>query len=150
MWWNGRFASWMCSWQICSNCVILSSQYGPKSLRNVSNTLLNLCHEKLRQFWRQKGVKPGTSKVYLIRWPVSVCMCTVFIYYVYIYIHTIHVNIYIHLYIYVIIFYIIYLICKYNIFFWNIYMCLYLYIHNKYTQYTVLYYVNKNIYFGCD
>ncbi len=72
MWWNGRFASWMCSRQICSNCVILSCQYGPKSLRNVSNTLLNLCHEGLRQFWRQKGVQAGTSKVYLIKWPVSV------------------------------------------------------------------------------
>jgi len=21
MWWNKRFASWTCSWQICSNCV---------------------------------------------------------------------------------------------------------------------------------
>ncbi len=72
MWWNGRFASWMCSRQICSNCVMLSCQYGPESLRNVSNTLLNLCHEELRQFWRQKGVQPGTSKVYLIKWPVSV------------------------------------------------------------------------------
>ncbi len=25
-------------------------QYGPKSQMNVSNTLLNLCHEELRQF----------------------------------------------------------------------------------------------------
>ncbi len=25
-------------------------QYGPKSLRNVSNTLLNPCHEELRHF----------------------------------------------------------------------------------------------------
>ncbi len=33
-----------------------------------------LCHEELRQFWRQKGVQPGTSKVYLIKWPVSVYM----------------------------------------------------------------------------
>ncbi|XP_065813935.1 high choriolytic enzyme 1-like [Labrus bergylta] len=24
MWWNGRFVSWMCSRQICSNCVMLS------------------------------------------------------------------------------------------------------------------------------
>ncbi len=32
----------------------LSCQYGPTSLRNVSNTLLNLCHEELRPFWRQK------------------------------------------------------------------------------------------------
>ncbi len=47
-------------------------QYGPRSLRNVSNTLLNLCHEELRQFWKPKGVQPGTSKVYLIKWPVSV------------------------------------------------------------------------------
>ncbi len=45
VWWNGRFVSWMCSRQICSNCVMLSCQYGPKSLRNVSNTLLNLCHK---------------------------------------------------------------------------------------------------------
>ncbi len=44
----------------------------PKTLRNVSNTLFNLCHEELRQFWWQKGVQPGTSKVYLIKWPVSV------------------------------------------------------------------------------
>ncbi len=73
MWWNGRFASWMCSRQICSNCVMLSCQYGPKSLRNVSNTLLTLCHLELRQFWRQKVVQPGTSKVYLIKWPVTVC-----------------------------------------------------------------------------
>ncbi len=72
MWWNGRFPSWMCSRQICSNCVMLSCQYGPQSLRNIFNTLLNLCHEELRQFWRQKGVQPGTSKVYLIKWPVSV------------------------------------------------------------------------------
>ncbi len=54
---------------------------GPKSLRNVSNTLLNLCHEELRQFWRQKGVQPGSSKVYLIKCPVSVCI------YIYIYIN---------------------------------------------------------------
>ncbi len=72
MWWNGRFASWMCSRQICCNCVMLSCQYGPKSLRNVSYTLLNLCHKEYRQFWRQKWVQPGTSKVYLIKWPVSV------------------------------------------------------------------------------
>ncbi len=23
------------------------------------------------QFWRKKGVQPGTSKVYLIKWPMS-------------------------------------------------------------------------------
>ncbi len=50
MWWNERFTSWMCSRQIYSNCVMLSCQYGPKSLRNVSNTLLNLFHEELKQF----------------------------------------------------------------------------------------------------
>ncbi len=63
---------WMCSWQICSNCVMLSCQYRPKSLRNVSSTLLNLCHEELKQFWSQKGVQPGTSKVYQIKWPMSI------------------------------------------------------------------------------
>jgi len=30
--------------------VMLSCQYGPKSLRNVSNTLLKVCYEELRQF----------------------------------------------------------------------------------------------------
>ncbi len=44
MWWNGRFTSWMCSWQICSNNMMISCQYEPKSLRNVSNTLLNVRH----------------------------------------------------------------------------------------------------------
>ncbi len=63
MWWNGRFASWMCSRQICRNFVMITCQYGPKSLRNVYNTLLNLCHEELRQFWRQKVVQPVTCKV---------------------------------------------------------------------------------------
>ncbi len=29
-------------------------------------------------------------------------------------------------------------------------MNVYLYIHNKYTQYTHIYYVNKNFYFGYD
>ncbi len=43
-----RIASWMCSRQICSNCVLVSCQYGPKSLRNVSNTFLNLCHGPAR------------------------------------------------------------------------------------------------------
>ncbi len=37
-----------------NNFVMLSCQYGPKSLRNVSNTLLNLCQEELRQFWRRR------------------------------------------------------------------------------------------------
>ncbi len=69
--------------QICSNCVMLSCQW-LKSLRNVSNTLLNLCHEKLRQ----KGVQPGTSKVYKIKLPVSVCVCIYIYIYIYIYIHT--------------------------------------------------------------
>ncbi len=77
MWWNGRFTSWMCSRQICSNCVMLSCQYGPKSRKNVSNTLLNLCHEEFRQLWGQKGVQPGTSKVYLIKWTVSVYIHTI-------------------------------------------------------------------------
>ncbi len=85
MWWNGRFASWMCSRQICSNWVMLSRQYGPKSLRNVSNTLLKLCHEELRQFWRQNGVQPSTSKVYLIKWPVNVYI------YIYIYIYMVRI-----------------------------------------------------------
>ncbi len=64
-----------------TNCVMLSCQYGPESLRNVSNSLLNLCHEELRQFWRQKGYKQGL----LIKWPVSVCV-GMYIYIIYIYI----------------------------------------------------------------
>ncbi len=76
MWWNERFTSWMCSWQICSSCVMLSYQYGPKYLRNVSNTLLNQCHQELRQFWRQNGFQLDISKVYLIKWPVSEYFCT--------------------------------------------------------------------------
>ncbi len=63
MWWNERFTSWMCRRQICSNCVMLSWQYEPKSLRNVSNTLLNLCHEELMQFWRKKGSNPVLASV---------------------------------------------------------------------------------------
>ncbi len=68
--------------EIRINLVMLSSQYhimSTKSLRNVSNILLNLCQDELRQFWRQKGVQPGTSKAYLIKWAVI---------YIYIYIYT--------------------------------------------------------------
>ncbi len=42
--------------------------------------------EELRQFWRKKGVQPGTSKVYLIKWPVSMCVCMCVCIYIYIYI----------------------------------------------------------------
>ncbi len=83
MWWNGRFTSWMCSREIHRNYVMLEWQYGPKSLRNVSNTLLNLCHKELRQFWRQNGVQPilyiyiyiyiythvHTHNILYIQWP---------------------------------------------------------------------------------
>lgn len=54
--WNRKFTSMTCSWKICSNFVMLSNQYRPKSLRSVSSTLLNLCHKGLGQIWRQKRV----------------------------------------------------------------------------------------------
>ncbi len=65
-----RFTSWMCSRQICSNCVMLS-YHGPKSLRNVSNTCW-IYATKIKTVLKEKGVQPGTSTVYLIKWPVSV------------------------------------------------------------------------------
>lgn len=37
---NIRFTAWKCGWKICRNCLMLSSQHGPKSLTNVSTTLL--------------------------------------------------------------------------------------------------------------
>lgn len=37
-----------------------------------SSIVLNLCYEELRQLWWQKPVYPGTSNMYLIKWPVSV------------------------------------------------------------------------------
>ncbi len=49
MWWETRDSHHGC---VVSTVWMLSWQYGPTSLRNVSNTLLNLCHEELRQFWR--------------------------------------------------------------------------------------------------
>ncbi len=134
MWWNGRFASWMCSRQICSNCVMLSCQYGPKSQRNVSNTLLNQCHEELRQFWRQKGVQPGTSKVYLIKWPVSVYIYNLVDKHVLMtHTYSIYVYTFIYLYYYILYSIKIYWLCKHNIFVLNIYhvcVCIYIYIIN--------------------
>ncbi len=36
-------------------------------------------------------------------------------------------------------------------YFQNIYcMCVYLHMHNKYIEYTNIYYVNKNLYCGCN
>ncbi len=46
-----------------------------------------ICHEELRPFWRQNGVQPSTSKMYLIKWSVSVYVCMyVFFICVYIYV----------------------------------------------------------------
>lgn len=39
---------------VADNCAVLPFKYGPKSLRNVSQTLLYPCHEELRQFRKQK------------------------------------------------------------------------------------------------
>lgn len=48
------FIFWMSSQQILSNFLMLSCQYGSKSLRNVSNTLLKLCHKDFRQSFTQE------------------------------------------------------------------------------------------------
>lgn len=45
MCYNRGFTSWTCSRQMCSSCMMLSCQHGPKALGNFSSTLLNLCHE---------------------------------------------------------------------------------------------------------
>ncbi len=76
-----------------------------------------------------------------------------FIYYVYKYTHTVYflkINVYtcIYLYYYVILYINIFNIS--HIFLKYMHACLYFYIHNKYTQYTLIYFVNKNFYFGCD
>ncbi len=70
------------------------------------------------------------------------CVCSVYIYYVYINTHTYSIyfeNIYMSIFIIHII-YIInkYISCKHITYC----MCVSLYIHNKYTQYTYIYYVN--------
>lgn len=48
---------------VCCYCVNMDQH-----VWNVSNTLFNLCHEELRHIWRHVGVRPSTSKVYLIKW----------------------------------------------------------------------------------
>uniref|UniRef100_A0A8C1PNA0 G protein-coupled receptor kinase n=1 Tax=Cyprinus carpio TaxID=7962 RepID=A0A8C1PNA0_CYPCA len=70
----------MISPQIWSNCVILSCQHRPESLSNVSSTLLNRCHEELRQMRMQNGVQLDTSKMYLIKYHcfTTVIFCKVF------------------------------------------------------------------------
>lgn len=35
-WWNERYISWMCSWQIYSNCVMLLCQDGPKINQSIN------------------------------------------------------------------------------------------------------------------
>ncbi len=50
------------------------------NLQQLCDDIMTIWPKELRQFWRQKWVQPGTSKVYLIKWPVSVCI------YIYIYI----------------------------------------------------------------
>ncbi len=64
---------WMCSRQICSNCVMLSCQYGPKS-----NTLFStpcwIMPRRIKAVLKAKRGQTRTSKVHLIKWPVSVCI----------------------------------------------------------------------------
>ncbi len=55
-----------------SNCVMLSCQYGPKSLRKSFQHLVESMSWRIKTVLKAKGVQPGTSKVYLIKWPVSV------------------------------------------------------------------------------
>lgn len=59
MWWTGRLLSWTCSRH--ASCI--SHQYGPKSRRNVSNTLFKVSREELELFWRSNTY---TSEVYLL------------------------------------------------------------------------------------
>ncbi len=43
---------------------------------------------RIKAVLKAKGVQPSTSKVYLIKWPVSVCVCNVCMHiYIYIYIY---------------------------------------------------------------
>ncbi len=43
---------------------------------------------RIKAVLKAKGVQPGTSKVYLIKWPVSVCVCICVYIYIYICIHS--------------------------------------------------------------
>lgn len=58
-------------WDI-HGCGRSTSQRGPKPLRNVSSSLLNLSHEDLKQLGQKKEVQPGvpeyTSQIFL-SWP---------------------------------------------------------------------------------
>lgn len=63
----GGFEWWMHSQQMCSNCMM---PYGPKyqkSTKTYFQHWLNVCHEEMRQFLRQKWFQPGKGKVYLIK-----------------------------------------------------------------------------------
>lgn len=63
--------------------MMLSYQYGPESLRNVSSTFLNLCHKELSLSWKQKVIQPAAIKVYLQSgW--CVCMTMAFSYVIHI------------------------------------------------------------------
>uniref|UniRef100_A0A8C2ECE1 Uncharacterized protein n=1 Tax=Cyprinus carpio TaxID=7962 RepID=A0A8C2ECE1_CYPCA len=53
---------------------MLSCQHRTETLSNVSSTLLNRCHEELRQMRMQNGIQTDTSKMYLIKYP---CFTTV-------------------------------------------------------------------------
>lgn len=55
--------------QIRSNCVMLSCQLRPKSVRNVSYTFLNLWHKESRQFWPFSNT--CNYKLWLIKWRLS-------------------------------------------------------------------------------
>ncbi len=60
-----------------SNCVMLSCQYGPKSLRNVSNTLLNQCHKELKQLFCQVPLWSLIACFAICLHSKSVCVCPV-------------------------------------------------------------------------
>ncbi len=69
--WNGRFASGCAADKSAET--VWCYHVNMDQMEECFQHLVESCHEKWRQLWRQKGVPhPGTSKAYLIKWPVSV------------------------------------------------------------------------------
>lgn len=54
--WNKIFSLWISRWQMCSNRVMSSCQYEPKSWTKLPYTLVNICHKHLRAVVKAKWI----------------------------------------------------------------------------------------------
>ncbi len=69
--------------QLCDAIMSIWTKISEKCFQHLVESM----PRKIKAVLKANGVQPGTSKVCLIKWPVSVCVYTYMYVYIYIYIY---------------------------------------------------------------